>query len=234
MIKKAVLQVNDQGAKKWWNGQEKKVLDEIADRMEIEFEKGDNKGEVIMNTAENIGLENCFSHFDIHRLHDFAEGAGLDIQTQRMETVIDCLIEHKNFVPKPKKKTEKKESKKSKTKPKIDKDISTVDLNSWFYLKDLVDYCKDNDIDHRGSKQVLIKNIRAKFDGKDTKKRAAPKERKGPATKKAKTTKGAKAAESPKKKKPVAKKDEKKDDKKEEPEAESKEEKTTPKKTGKK
>lgn len=227
MIKKAVQQVNDQGAKKWWNGQDKKVLDEVADRMEIEFEKGDNKGEVIMNTAENIGLENCFSHFDIHRLHEFAEGAGLDVQTQSIETVIDCLVEHKNFVPKTKKKTEKKEVKKSKTKPKIDKDISQVDLNSWFYLRDLVDFCKVNDIDHRGSKQQLIKNIRAHFDGKTpSKKRAASKEKKGPATKKAKTTKGAKATtkESPKKKKPVTKKDDK------EAESKTEEEKTPTKK----
>jgi len=235
LIKKAVLQMNDQGAKKWWNAQEKSLLDEIAKEMEIEFEKGDNKGEVIISVAETIGLENCFSHFDIHRLHAFAEGAGLDIQTQSIDVLIECLVEHKNFVPKPKKKVEKKVEKKSKTKPKIDKDISTVDLNSWFYLQDLVDFCKENEIDAKGSKQVLIRNIRAHFNDTKTspKKRAASKERKGPATKKAKTTKGAKATtkESPKK---TTKKPAKKDEKKEDTDTKMEEESKTPTKENKK
>jgi len=237
LIKKAVLQMNDQGAKKWWNGQDKVLLDQIAKGMDIEFEKGDNKGEVIISAAETIGLENCFSHFDIHRLHAFAEGAGLDIKTQSTDVIIECLVEHKNFVPKTKKKVEKKEVKKSKTKPKIDKDISTVDLNSWFYLQDLVDFCKTNDIDARGSKQVLIRNIRNHFDGKVApKKRAASKERKGPATKKAKTTKGAKATTTKASPKKPTKKPAKKDEKKEDADTKMEEESKTPakeKKTGK-
>lgn len=81
----------------------------------------------------------------------------------------------------------KKNLKKSVTKPPIDKDISEADLDSFYYLQDLVDFCKENHVEHAGlRKKQIIKNICAHFET-PTKKRTEVQEE-GPAKKKAKMT----------------------------------------------
>lgn len=81
----------------------------------------------------------------------------------------------------------KKNLKKSETKPPIDKDISEADLDSFYYLQDLVDFCKENHLECTGlRKKQLIKNICAHFET-PAKKRTELQEE-GPAKKKAKTT----------------------------------------------
>jgi len=54
----------------------------------------------------------------------------------------------------------------SKAKPKIAKGISATDLNSWYNLVDLEDYCKEKDIPHAGTKAKIIKAILNHLAGK--------------------------------------------------------------------
>jgi len=92
----------------------------------------------------------------------------------------------------------------SKTKPTIDKNTSLVDLNSWFYLADLSQWCEDKNIPHNGTKKQLIARIRTHFEGGSTapktkKRKAAP--AKGRPAKKAKTTEKSSPKKTPEKKK---------------------------------
>jgi len=73
--------------------------------------------------------------------------------------LMDCLIEQKSF-SREKKTTEVKLSSKM---PEIAEDISKVDLNSWFNIEDLRDWCKEKNISNGGTKKDLIDRIFAYF-----------------------------------------------------------------------
>ena len=91
---------------------------------------------------------------------------------------------------KPVSKKKAKEVKPSKKKPEIRKGINAVDLNSWFYSKDLSSYCEKKGIPDKGTKRELVKRILDHLDGKDVSiKPKAPKKKKAP--KKGKGTKKA-------------------------------------------
>jgi len=193
LIKQILSKMETVTPKKWINALEKKIVNEIKDTLEIDNEKGKTDGELILAEADRMGLENCFSTFDINYLLLFCAGAGLDVQSRSLDTVIECLIDGKNLIPeKKKKKKVEAPPEKSKKKPAIKKGINAVDLQSWYNLDDLTDWCQDQKIPHIGKKQVVIHRILKFLDGEDVslpEKKPKKKKRKAPPPKSKRATK---------------------------------------------
>jgi len=181
LTKQLVTKVESRdGAHKLFSGLDKSAAKSIKDKLEITGKGSD--ASLLLEEAEAFGLENCFSTFDVDTLLSFAEGAGLKTDTRNTDALIDCLMEMKDFKPEKKTKKEKKpEPEKSKKKPEIKKGITEVDLQSWFNLEELTQYCQDQKIPHVGKKIIVIKRILKFLAGEDVSiKPKAPKKRKTP------------------------------------------------------
>jgi hypothetical protein len=228
MIKHLLGAMESSSPKKFFNGLDQALAKNILEELYLPLEKG-KPGEALLSEAANMGLENCFSSFTAKRLAEFAAGSGLTVESGAFDVVMNCLIERKDFKqPKTKKET-KEEVEKSKTKPALEKGISDVDLNSWFYREDLAEYCKSNGLPFRGNKAELIREIKQHLNGgapkkkkrkgeplkqkppkkakKETPKKTEPKPKATEETKEAKETpkKKAQTTDSPKKSAPAPK-----------------------------
>jgi hypothetical protein len=148
----------------------------------------DKAAKALIAEADALGVEHCLSAFAFDKLQDFALNSGLKVYGSSREKLLDALIERKNM-DKPEKKTRAKAPKVSKDKPKIAKGISAVDLNSWYYSKDLSDWLEKKKLPSKGTKKELVKRILDHLAGKDVtikpkekkvkKKKAPPKAKSG-------------------------------------------------------
>lgn len=124
--------------------------------------------EGIKENVINCGLTHLFGAFTVSELKGFVEERELTVKTNSKETIIDCLIEGRNFKPK---KSKKKPEKRSDKKPELEAGVKRVDLHYYFKRQDLVDYCRENELLLSGTKNELVNRILAfhKGDVKSTK-----------------------------------------------------------------
>jgi len=142
------------------------TLESIA--KELELGKGDRIQNII-EKAEANGLEHLFSSFPIEELTQFAAGCKLKVQSKSREVLIDCLMNQTGFKKKKAETKKKDDTKVSKSKPEIKKGISLVDLRSWYYRDDLMNYCKEKGLKTGGNKKDLETRILKHLSGTDEK-----------------------------------------------------------------
>jgi hypothetical protein len=138
-----------------------KHLKEILKYLEIEVETKDKMVDTLVNLADEMGLEKLFSSFPVSKLKEFIKTCGLKIDSESLDTLLTSLIEQES-IKAPFKSTESP----SKNQPKIDDNISVVDLHHHYFREDLAEWCKKNELISNGSKKELVDRIRRKFDKK--------------------------------------------------------------------
>jgi hypothetical protein len=139
------------------------VLKEILKELQVEVPAKSRKDytDEILRVADMYGLENCFSSFTSQKLKEFIKACGLKVDTDSMDILLQCLTEQESIkVP------FKSDEPHSETKPPIDKDIKTVDLNYHYFREDLSQWCDQHELSGSGSKTEIIRRIRRYFDGK--------------------------------------------------------------------
>jgi len=185
----------EKGGKTFFSSSEP-CLESIVEDLDLEVTGKDKDKAVkaIMAEAEIIGVENCLSAFDFDKLKDFAENSGLKVYGRSREKLMGALMDRKNM-EKPDKKPAPKAPKVSKDKPKIAKGITAVDLNSWYYAKELVEWLEGKSLPSKGVKKELVKRILDHLAGKDVTKPKEKKEKKKAATKTKKVGTKRKASE---------------------------------------
>jgi len=118
--------------------------------------------DTIITAANNIGLENCFSSFSIPKLKEFVKACGLKVDSDSLDSILQCLVEQISI----KAPYEPKGESPSNKQPEIDKNIKVVDLYCHYYREDLSNFCEEKNLNSHGSKKELIDRIRRFFDGK--------------------------------------------------------------------
>jgi hypothetical protein len=114
----------------------------------------------IIPNIETIGLENCLYNFTIQELKGFCESTGVDVdeKVRRKDSIIQGLIDHTDVTYTKKKK--KKPQKRSDKKPsKITAKTKKVDLEQWFNLTELREFCKEHGLLVSGKKKVVVERI---------------------------------------------------------------------------
>eukprot|EP01126_Amoeba_proteus_P015343 TRINITY_DN168_c0_g2_i10.p1 TRINITY_DN168_c0_g2~~TRINITY_DN168_c0_g2_i10.p1 ORF type:complete len:372 (-),score=106.63 TRINITY_DN168_c0_g2_i10:81-1196(-) len=164
------------------------VLPTILEELDTPTESNSSdNADVILTEAESMGLENCFSSFSAERLKQWAERSNLKVYGCNKDALIEALSTRTD-IRKPVVKKKKAPPKLSSTQPKIEKGISVIDLNSWYYRDDLVNFCSKNGLTKTGTKAALIRRILNHFQGKDeVPKSAKAKSKTGRKTPKTKT-----------------------------------------------
>jgi len=118
--------------------------------------------DVILQTSNEIGMEYCFSSFPTTKLKEFVKLCNLKIDSDSLDTILRALVDQESikahYEPAPGEVP-------SKTKPQIDKDISVVDLWTYYYKEDLASWCTWNKLTSHGSKKEMIERVRRYFDG---------------------------------------------------------------------
>jgi len=149
---------------------DKKVLDEVLEYLEID--KPDSKRDcvkLILTTANEMGLEHFLSGFPITKLKEFIKACNLKVETDSMDTLLQCLMEQESI-----KAPFKTDEIPSKHKPIIDKNISVVDLHHHYFRDELAEWCSDKRVGENeklwlnpnGSKREIVSRIRRYFEDK--------------------------------------------------------------------
>jgi len=179
MAKRLVAGMSENGPKDFFLHSDSHLALIIADlELEVSAKDKEKAARAILAEADDIGVEHCLSAFSFAKLEEFAVNSGLKVYGKSREKLLEALIERKNM-EKPEKKVRAKAPKVSKAKPKIVKGISAVDLNSWYYAKDLSDWLESKSLPAKGTKKELVKRILDHLAGKDV--TIKPKEPKKPA-----------------------------------------------------
>jgi hypothetical protein len=177
MAKRLVVAMQENGPKDFLTHCDA-YLPQIIGDLELEGVSAKDKekaAKALLAEADLLGVEHCLSAFAFDKLHEFAVNSGLKVYGSSREKLLESLVERKNM-DKPVKKTKAKVAKVSKEKPKIAKGISAVDLNSWYYAKELSDFLEKKSLPSKGTKKELVKRIMDHLAGKDVS--AKPKEKK--------------------------------------------------------
>jgi len=149
---------------------EKKVLDEVLEYLEIDTP--DSKRDcvkLILTTANEMGLEHFLSGFPVTKLKEFIKACNLKVETDSMDTLLQCLMEQESI-----KAPFKTDEIPSKHKPIIDKNISVVDLHHHYFRDELAEWCSDKKVGENeklwlnpnGSKREIVSRIRRYFEDK--------------------------------------------------------------------
>jgi len=153
--------------KKFLEKQPTATLKQILKDLDIDLP--DNKKEyvpLIVEEIESVGLQNLFSSFTIEKLKEFADDLKVRADSSSQKVLIECIISLEDYEAPP---TSSKSKKPSEKKPPIDKNITKTDLAHHYYREDLIEYCKDKELTHTGTKKELIDRIYAFVSGKDKK-----------------------------------------------------------------
>jgi len=141
-------------------------IDDLSDYKnedgEILFEKLKDKYSkkdflnAIMTNVYTFGLNHLFSLLTVDDLIDLCSECRLSVNSRSKDTIIDCLIEQKDYEPEEK----SEEGEASEKKPdRIKKGIKKVDLISHFTRPELLEYCQSNQIKTTGKKSVIASRI---------------------------------------------------------------------------
>jgi len=212
--KRVIQKMQEDTPQKFFDKLDSKVLASLVDAaFDDDDEKPSSKkhAEGLITKIDEFGLENALSTLSLPELADLAHALKLKVSSNTSSNAfITAIMTGKD------QKTEKKKAEvqtPSKTKPKIAKGISKIDLQHHFYREELVTYCKENGLSHSGHKSALINHITNHLEGKKPA-AAASKKRKAPSGGKSeKPAKKAKAEHSEKEDK--SEKSEGKEDKEE-------------------
>jgi len=145
------------------NVQPKHLL-EILKFLETEIPDAKDKdkmAETFLSLADEMGLEKFFSSFPVSKLKEFIKTCGLKIDSESLDTLLTSLIEQESIKAPFKNKNNEIPS---KNQPKIDSNISMVDLHTHYFREELAEWCKHNELNSNGSKKELVDRIRRKFD----------------------------------------------------------------------
>jgi len=164
ILVKRIAEAVEKDPENYIQDRDSKILDSIVKTLEFESTPKKEIGKRILDEADNIGLENYFSSFSIERLQEFAEDCGLDVRSQSLEVLLDCIISQEDY--KVKKKSKPKVVKPSKKKPDIKNGITKLDLNHYYYRDELFDYCKEHGLNTTGNKKEFIARVVAYVEGK--------------------------------------------------------------------
>jgi len=92
----------------------------------------------ILTNVNTFGLNHLFSTQSIEELKKICVDMKLKVQSASQETLIDSIIEKKNF-----KKLKKKVETPSEDKPPLKKGISKIDLNTWYNRTEIEKWLKE-------------------------------------------------------------------------------------------
>jgi len=192
--KRVIQQIQEDTPQKFFDKLDSKVLAQLVDAaFDVDDDKPTSKkhAEGLITKIDEFGLENALSALSLPELADLAHALKLKVSSNTSSNAyITAIMSGKD------QKTEKKKAEAqtpSKTKPKIAKGITKIDMQHHFYREELVTYCKENGLSHSGHKTSLINHIMNHLEGK---KPAASKKRKAPSG--GKTEKPAKKAKAEK------------------------------------
>jgi len=166
IAKKIQETMEDMGAKKFLEKCDSTILRAIMKAMGVE-PPASRKDYVdfITQTADEMGLENCLSSFPTTKLKEFVKHCKLKTDSESLDTLLRALVEQESikayYEP-------QGDELPSKTKPDLmeDKNISVVDLYTYFFREDLSEFCEKNKLISHGSKKELVERIRRFWDGK--------------------------------------------------------------------
>jgi hypothetical protein len=153
--------LEEHGTENWLNSCQPKVLRRVLKYLEIERPEEDEYVRVIMNTADEMGLEHFLSSFPVSKLKEFIKACHLKVDTDSMDTLLQCLIEQESI-----KAPFKTDEIPSEKKPAIDENITVVDLHHWYFREELADFCNEGLLSTNGSKKELVDRVRRFFDKK--------------------------------------------------------------------
>jgi len=143
LAKRLKEHVDSVGAKKFFDGQDDKILKEILEKMGEEPNSKSPLSGQVLAYADFIGLDACFSSFAMDTLAAIVNSCGLTVEGGGLNHMIDTLITQTNY--KTPKKTKNTSSEASATKPAaIKKGITKIDLRSWYSHAELLEWCEKN------------------------------------------------------------------------------------------
>jgi len=154
--------------KKFLEKQKSSTLYQILEDLDIEPpENKKDYANLIFEEVDCVGLQNLFSSFSVEKLKEFADDLQIRVDSSSKNVLIDAIVSLEDYKA-PVKST--KTSKPSEKKPPIDKTISKVDLDKYYFREDLIEYCRDKGLNHSGNKKELINRIYTSFHEKKSKK----------------------------------------------------------------
>jgi len=177
IAKKIQETMEDQNPKKYLEGLDWTIIKAIVKVLDLEATNKKEYIDTILETVDDIGLENFFSTMPLKKLKEFVKICDLKVDSETANNCLRALIEQESIKANYKPPAGELPS---KTKPEIDKDISVVDLHTHYYRVDLIEFCESNKLVSHGSKKELVERIRRFFDGKlieDKDKKKEPKKK---------------------------------------------------------
>jgi hypothetical protein len=174
ICKKIQDTMEDMTPKKFLDKLDSGTLRNIIVGLELEPFLKKNYVELILQTADEMGLENFFSSFPTTKIKQFVKYCGLKVDTDSLDFLLRALVDQESV----KSHYEAAPGEyPSKVKPEIDKNITVVDLYNHYFREDLSSWCAENSLTASGSKKELVERTRRSFDGK-LEERDTPKKKK--------------------------------------------------------
>eukprot|EP01119_Soliformovum_irregulare_P013584 TRINITY_DN3630_c0_g1_i2.p2 TRINITY_DN3630_c0_g1~~TRINITY_DN3630_c0_g1_i2.p2 ORF type:complete len:329 (+),score=130.36 TRINITY_DN3630_c0_g1_i2:71-1057(+) len=110
------------------------------------------------------GASNFFFYFETPFLRDLMDAAGLDYNTGSKARLIQALVSHDNAVTEREPAEEITYSSK-KLSLKAKNNLSYHDINEWYTLAELVDWCEKKGVRTSGTKREVVKRVMAYLGG---------------------------------------------------------------------
>jgi len=139
IAKKIQETMEQMGPRKFLEKLDSTVVRDIVEELEVEGKpKQKDYIDTILLTTDEMGMENFLSSFPTSKLKEFVKICKLKVDSDCLDTLLKALMEQENikapYVP------AAGEPQPSKSKPEIDKNISTADLYHHYYREDLVHF----------------------------------------------------------------------------------------------
>jgi len=189
----------------------------IADFKPISTDSQKELVSQLISLIQLLGAETFLSRFEVPLLKSLMRDMKLECDTTSKVAIVEAITQHKDA-----KSTAPLKPKGivfSKVKPDIEAGVTYQDLFQHYFVDELSDYCRDNDLKISGNKPDLIKRIIASFE--EDKENQSKSKSKG---KKIEASKSKKTVEESKSKKETTKEKEKEVESEEEKEIEKVEE----------
>jgi len=140
-----------------------KVINEMLEYLEMDIPESHEKCvDALLSMADEFGLFKFFTWFGETKLKEFVKSCELKIDSEVLDTIVECLIEQESI-----KAPYKSDDIPSKVKPDLsDANISAVDLHHHYFREDLAAWCTEHKLHTNGSKKELVDRIRRFHEGK--------------------------------------------------------------------
>jgi len=160
LVKRIQDAMEEEGTLNYFDNSPSSLLSDILKYLDLDIpESKKEKISAIINSADEMGLENIFSSFAQSKLKELIKNCGLKVDSDSMETLLRCLVDQESI-----KAPFASEIPPSAQKPDINYFISIVDLHHHYFKEDLAEWCKSMRLNNTGSKKVLVERIRRYWD----------------------------------------------------------------------